>query len=122
MIKSDDSCWLSNKVIHTFEVLRTLSLLTRLADYLDRSAGERPDNPFGLVIGSGCHNFDQRLNLFLLLVNIGDEEARVQTRTVFDSACTRWKMYRYVIGPRKPFVELVLLQILELLPQLVLKD
>lgn len=81
MIKSGDSCWLSNEVIHTLKVLRTLSLLTGLADNLDRSARERADNAFRLVVGSRSHDFDQSLDLFLLLVNIGDEELLSNTAT-----------------------------------------
>ena len=58
----------------TFEVLRALALLAGLADDLDGAAGEGADDALRLVVGRGGHDLDEGLDLFLLLVDVRDEE------------------------------------------------
>lgn len=65
----------------TLKVLCTLPLLARLADDFDGPAWEGTDHAFGFVFGRRSHDLHESLHLFLLLVDVGDEELLADATT-----------------------------------------
>lgn len=74
---------------HTLEVLRTLPLLTGLADDFDRPTGKDCNNPLRLILSSRSDNLDKCFHLFLLLVHIRDEQLFPNTTADIGGASRR---------------------------------
>lgn len=74
----------------TLKVLRTLPLLTRLADDFDWPTGESSDDPLGFIVPNRSDDLNKSLHLFLLFIHIGDEKLFPDTTAYI--CCTSWRV------------------------------
>ena len=63
-----------NRGPHTFQVLRALPLFARLADHLDRLAGEEADHLALFIANRWGRDLYQGLDFLTFFVSFGDEE------------------------------------------------